>query len=105
MWTDSTYRCPTLASCSRSSATRSIGGLSLASSRNYRALGRSITESYYHAQNKRTPGDNGPERSDSDDYQTEGYSLARIILAAICVDALVFGVPALMSAAHLAGWW
>ena len=105
MWKSSTYLPMTHAGYCASSVTRSIGGFNLASSRNYRASGRSITESYYHAQNKRTPGGSVPERSDSDDYQTEGYSLARIILAAICVDALVFGIPALMSAAHLAGWW
>lgn len=35
----------------------------------------------------------------------EDVSLARTIVSCAATAALAFGIPAMMSAAHLAGWW
>ena len=102
MWT-SISPSPRLASYGKWSGTPYTDGSPRASSRSCRESGRSIGASYYREQKRRIPGDDS--RRGFEGEELEGVSLARIILAAIAVDALAFGIPALMSAAHLAGWW
>ena len=102
MWT-SISPSPRLASYGKWSGTPYTDGSPRASSRSCRESGRSIGASYYH-EKQRIPGGSSRRGFDAGD-ELDGISLARIILAAIAIDALVFGIPAVMSWAHLAGWW